>query len=178
MSRTEEKDDQCLLSCLATRRQFLLAGGSTVATVVLAGIPGLAEAQGLVARYPRQKIGRLSALKADVPVSFTYPTREVRNILVKLGVPAGGGVGPDWDVVAFNPMCTHMGGNLEKLYRPEYKVLGQCPLHLSTFDLTRHGMIVGGHATASLPQIVLEVKGDEIFATGVIGLIYGRHSNV
>jgi arsenite oxidase small subunit len=46
-------------------------------------------------------------------------------------------------------------------------------LHLTTFDLTRHGMVISGHATESLPQIVLEVQGDDIYAVGVQGLVYG-----
>jgi arsenite oxidase small subunit len=56
-------------------------------------------------------------------------------------------------------------------------VLGPCPLHLSTFDLTKHGMIVSGHAVESLPQIVLEIDGDDIVATGVMGLFYGYSQN-
>lgn len=182
-NKTKEKDQGlCLPNCLATRRQFLLMGGATAitATILLSGIPGLGatEAHAVVARYPRQKIGSLKALKNDGPVSFTYPTKDIKNMLVKLGVPAGGGVGPGKDVVAFNPVCTHMGASLEKNYQPQHKILGQCGFHLSTFDLTRHGIIVSGHATESLPQIELEVEGDDIYATGVIGLVYGRSRNV
>lgn len=180
MDNEKRNDENCLLSCLATRRQFLLGGGVATATILLTGVQGLglSEAQAVVSKYPRRRIGQISALKQDVPQFFNYPSKDIKNILVKLGVPAGGGIGPNQDVVAFNPLCTHMGGSLEKLYRPEHKVLGQCPYHLSTFDLTRHGIIVSGHATVSLPQIALEVEGDHIYATGVIGLIYGRHRNV
>lgn len=160
-------------ACMS-RRQFLLAGGAAVALVSLGGLPGMAEAaQALKAEYPRQKIGSLSALRKGVPVEFNYPYPDVRNILVKLGVPAGGGIGPDRDVVAFNQQCTHMGGPLDGTYKPEHQVLGPCPLHLTTFDLTRHGMVASGHATESLPQIVLEVRGDDIYAVGVMGLVYG-----
>ena len=49
---------------------------------------------------------------------------------------------------------------------------------MTTFDLTRHGMVVSGHATESLPQIVLEIVGDDIFAVGAQGLIYGYSANV
>jgi arsenite oxidase small subunit len=38
-------------------------------------------------------------------------------------------------------------------------------------------MVVSGHATLGLPQITLETDGDDIFATGVIGLIFGYHDN-
>ncbi len=174
-----EKEEGCLTKCLLSRRQFLLSGGIATATIFL-GLPGLGnrEAEAVVSSYPRQKIGKLSALKQDMPVTFEYPTKEFRNILVKLGTPAGWGVGPMKDVVAFNPVCTHMGGPLEQAYRAEYKALGQCPFHQSTFDLTRHGMIICGHATESLPQIQLDVEGDDIYATAVIGLVFGRHSNL
>jgi arsenite oxidase small subunit len=100
------------------------------------------------------------------------------NMLVKLGRPAGGGVGPDQDIVAFSTLCTHMGGPLGGQYRAPHKVVGPCPLHLTSFDLTRHGMVVAGQATESLPQIVLETRGDEIWATGVMGLIFGYHANL
>lgn len=133
-----------------------------------------------VASYPRRRIGRLSQLTVDQPVSFQYPWKDFNstNMLVKLGVPAGGGVGPDQDIVAFSTLCTHMGGPLTGQYRGQYKVLGPCPFHLTTFDLIKHGMVVAGQATESLPQIVLEAKGDELWATGVMGLIYGYHSNL
>jgi arsenite oxidase small subunit len=157
-----------------SRRQFLLSGGAAAVLVSLGGLPGMAEAaQLLKASYPRQKIGSLSSLKNGVPVEFNYPYPDVRNILVKLGVPAGGGIGAGQDIVAFNQQCTHMGGPLDGTYKPEHQVLGPCPLHLTTFDLTHHGMVASGHATESLPQIVLEVKGDTIYAVGVMGLVYG-----
>ena len=97
---------------------------------------------------------------------------------MKLGVPAGGGVGPNDDIVAFNALCTHMGGPLMGTYKKEHKAIGPCPLHLTTFDLIKHGMVIAGHATESLPQVLLEVSGDEIYATGMLGLIYGRARNL
>lgn len=160
-------------ACMS-RRQWLLSGGAGVALISLGLFPGATEAaQALKASYPRQKIGSLSALKDGVPVNFNYPYPDIRNILVKLGAPAGAGLGVGKDVVAFNQQCTHMGGPLDGTYKPEHQVLGPCPLHLTTFDLTRHGMVASGHATESLPQIVLEIQGDDIYAVGVMGLVYG-----
>jgi arsenite oxidase small subunit len=164
-----------------SRRQMLLASGGAVTVVTLAGAPGLAFAQpvrAVKAEYPRQKIGTLSQLKKGEPVEFDYPNKDVGNMLVKLGVPAGGGVGPQKDVVAFNQLCTHMGASLHGTYKDAHQILGPCPLHLTTFDLTRHGMVVSGHGTESLPQIVLEAAGDDIFAVGVMGLVYGHFSNL
>ena len=165
--------------CL-NRRQFLLASGTAV---VLSTIPGMATPIPLeVKGYPRRKITTLNSLKLDGPINFSYPP-EVSpgfssNFIVKLGELAGGGVGPHQDIVAFNHLCTHMGGPLQGQYKKEHKAIGPCPFHLTTFDLTKHGMVIAGHATESLPQIVLEVEGNDIYATGVMGLIYGHHTNL
>lgn len=167
--------------CLMNRRQFLLTGGIAT-TVVMVGIPGLAEAQtpAAVSTYPRKLIAKLSELETDVPVDFEYPDegQYAESILVKLGREAGGGVGPDKDVVAFNYTCTHQGGPLQGTYQAADKALGPCPLHLTTFDLTRHGIFIAGQAYQSLPQVLLELDGDDIYAVGMFGLIYGRFDNL
>ncbi|MFQ5691815.1 MAG: arsenate reductase (azurin) small subunit, partial [Nitrospinota bacterium] len=111
-------------------------------------------------------------------IQYSWKDPYSSAMLVKLGVPAAGGVGPQKDVVAFSTICTHMGGPLQGTYKKAHKILGACPFHLSTFDLTHHGMVAAGQATESLPQVRLEVRGDDIYATGVMGLIYGYHSNL
>jgi len=171
-----------LRPCLS-RRDFLLGSGTAVTFTLLDGPLGLGLGEGATlqtASYPQARIGRLSQLRVDQPLSFQYPWKDLNstNMLVRLGLPAGAGLGPDRDVVAFSTLCTHMGGPLAGQYRGRYKVLGPCPLHLTTFDLTRYGMVVAGQATQSLPQIALEARGDEIWATGVTGLIYGYHNNL
>lgn len=127
-------------------------------------------------KYARTRIASLSEILDGEPRVFYYPDDDPygANLLVKLGELAGGGVGPDRDIVAFNQLCTHMGGPLAGTYNPAQNVLGPCPFHLTTFDLTRHGMVVSGHATESLPQIMLEVEGDAVYAVGVMGLMYGH----
>jgi arsenite oxidase small subunit len=177
-----EREHDVARPCMS-RREFLLAGGAVVSIAAFGALPGAAEAQAqpwqaIKAAYPRQRIGKLSALAEGKPVQFKYPYANVDNMLVKLGAPAGGGVGPQQDVVAFNLQCTHMGGPLHGSYKAAHQILGPCPLHLTTFDLTRHGMVVAGHGTESLPQIVLETAGDDIYAVGVMGLIYGYAHNV
>jgi len=168
-------------TCLTSRRQFLLLGGIAT-TVVMVGIPGLADAQtpAVVATYPRKFITTLSSLTVDEPFDFTYPDEGLyaESILVKLGTEAGGGLGPDKDVVAFNYTCTHQGGPLQGTYQAADKALGPCPLHLTTFDLTRHGIFISGQAYQSLPQVLLELDGDDIYAVGMFGLIYGRFDNL
>ena len=167
--------------CLINRRQFLLTSGITT-TVVMVGVPGMPEAQtpAVVSTYPRKLIGKLSELETDVPVDFVYPDegQYAESILVKLGTRAGGGIGPDEDVVAFNYTCTHQGGPMQGTYQAADKALGPCPLHLTTFDLTRHGIFISGQAYQSLPQVLLELDGDDIYAVGMFGLIYGRFDNL
>ena len=169
---------------IASRRDFLKLSGSALVALTL---PPHLRRPGLPARlyarqveYPRQVIGRLSELEFGQPVSFNYPWEHPAstNFLIKLNEPAGGGVGPDQNVVAFNSLCTHQGGPLAGQFHGDRGVAGPCPLHLTTFDLTRHGMVISGHATLGLPQIILETEGDDIIATGVLGLIFGYHSNL
>jgi len=175
----EQATDALLLS----RRQFLLGASATAAVITLPGwlrLPGgAAQLPVLIAEYPRVRIGSLGALQVGVPVTFDYPwdDPQARNVLIKLGSRAGGGVGPDEDVVAFNTFCTHMGGPLAEVFKAELGMVGPCPLHWTTFDLNRHGMVVSGHATQGLPQILLETDGDDIYAVGVMGLIFGYHDN-
>ena len=163
------------------RREFLLASGAAAATVLIT-VPGCATPiRARQIRYPRKRIGALGELETDVPIAFRYPDVDPMLsgcVLVKLGVPAGAGVGPAGDVVAFSALCNHMGGPLQGTYKAQHKGLGPCPLHLTCFDLTRHGIVVSGHSTQSLPQILLEVEEDEIFATGVMGLLFGRATNL
>ncbi len=175
---TPRKVPQILEHCV-TRRQFLFMGAAAVGTVTLATVvPGqLFQAQ--VAAYDGMMVGRLSDLQVGEPVQFRYPWDHGNcdSYLIKLGEPAGGGIGPDGDVVAFNTICTHMGISLLGSYKAQHQVMGPCPNHLSTYDLTRHGMVISGHSTQGLPQITLEARGDEIYATGVMALIYGFGDN-
>jgi arsenite oxidase small subunit len=39
-------------------------------------------------------------------------------------------------------------------------------------------MLISGPATQHLPRIVLEVEGQDIYAVGAQGLIYGRPHNL
>lgn len=184
-ARKAEKSGDDLAShqkCMMTRRQFLLTSGTATATVMIMMKVGAAQASvpALITNYPRKLVGKLSQLKTDKPVLFTYPDDKdySDSLLVKLGTEAGGGIGPKKDVVAFNQYCTHQGGSLEGTYKGETKSLGACPLHLSTFDLTRHGIVISGQAYQSVPQVLLEVEGDNIYAVGMMGLIYGRNNNL
>jgi arsenite oxidase small subunit len=176
------KKDHPAGKCLMSRRNFLLTSGVATATVMVTVGSGSAAAKvpATVATYPRKKVATLSALKTDMPVDFEYPDEGTyaQSMLVKLGTEGGGGIGPQKDIVAFNYFCTHQGGDLSGTYKGDTKSLGACPLHLSTYDLTRHGILISGQAYQSLPQVLLELDGDNIYAVGVFGLIFGRYDNL
>ena len=165
--------------CLMSRRDFLFASGVTTVTMVSAS-PGMAKVPAMVATYSRKLVAKLSQLKTDKPIDFSYPDSGAysESMIVKLGVEAGGGIGPNKDIVAFNYTCTHQGGEMTGSYKGDTKSLGACPLHLSTYDLTRHGILISGQAYQSLPQVLLEIQGDNIYAVAIFGLIYGRIDNL
>jgi arsenite oxidase small subunit len=155
----------------------LFAAGATLVALTL---PGCGTARARVARYPRRKVAALSALQTGQPIAFRYPWDHPNcdSVLVKLGRQAAGGVGGNQDIVAFNGLCPHMGWELPaELFHADPGIAGPCPGHWTTFDLTRHGMVVSGHATQGLPQILLEVEGGDVFATGVLGLMFGFSDN-
>lgn len=174
--------------CMMSRRDFLMyssvtAGAASVVSLTL--FPGTAQAhktQARVVGYPRQLVAKLSDMKTNEPIYFNYPDDGPNSqaILVKMGEKGGGGIGPKQDVVAFSLMCTHQGGPLNGQYKVvgEHRVLGQCPFHLSTFDMRRHGIIVSGQAYESLPQVLLEQEGDNVYAVGIMGLLFGRTENI
>lgn len=181
-ARKHEPGASGSLNCIS-RRKFLFGVGAVAAgTIILPVLPGMGgkAMSAEYVRYPRKFVTKLSSLKAHEPQHFRYPDEErtAKSMVVRLGTPAGGGIGNDFDVVAFNVLCTHMGGDMGRNFLAEHQVLGPCPFHQSTFDMTRHGMIISGHATESLPQVLLELEGDDIYAVGLIGLIYGRYDNL
>ena len=168
--------------CLFSRREMLFKGATALAVLpIVVHFPGSAKGlEAILTRYPRKKIGSLKRLVTDKPVIFNYPDDGAQSLslLIKLGARAGGGVGKDQDVVAFNATCTHQGGPLVASYKAETKTLGACPFHLTTFDLTRHGIVVSGQAYQSLPQVALDVVGNDIYAVGITGLLFGRFDNI
>mgnify|MGYP000179710431 CR=1 FL=1 len=166
-----------------SRRDFLkISGGAAAgAGAMVAGIGVAQAAPAEVGRatlpYPAKDLGKAGALRPNTPVSFTYPDAASPCVMVKMGAPVPGGVGPDKDIVAYSVLCTHMG--CQVAYEQATKTF-KCPCHYSTFDAEQTGQMVTGQATENLPQIVLEhnPKDDSVKAVGVDGLIYGRQSNI
>jgi arsenite oxidase small subunit len=128
--------------------------------------------------FPKLMIVNISDLVASTPVSFNYPLQETPNILVKLGVKATGGVGPDGDIVAYSVVCQHLGcitaflptgtgpacDSSYKAPGPE----GYCCCHGSIYDLASGAAVIGGPAPRPLPQVILSVDSSgDIYAVGM-----------
>jgi arsenite oxidase small subunit len=128
--------------------------------------------------FPQFMIANLSDLVESQPVSFNYPLQETPNILVKLGVKAIGGVGPDGDIVAYSVVCQHLGciyaflptgtgpacASSYKAPGPE----GYCCCHGSVYDLVNGGAVLGGPAPRPVPQVILSIDSSgDIYAIGM-----------
>ena len=137
------------------------------------GVVGTAAAG--TADYPLTPIVALEDLAPGATVPFTYPDERSPALLLRMTEPVVGGVGPDSSIVAFSSLCTHKGCPV--VYRPEHRLL-ICPCHWSTFDPAKAGGLVIGQASQALARIELRIESGMAVATGVDGLIYGRHTNL
>ena len=157
-----------------TRRRFIqttgAAGvGATAPQVVLA------RAAAETAVYPVKPIVALDELSPGTTLPFTYPDDRSPALLLRMTTEVLEGAGPDASIVAFSSLCTHKGCPVS--YRPEHRLL-ICPCHWSTFDPEKAGGLVIGQASQPLPRIELRIESGMVVATGVEGLIYGRHTNL
>lgn len=85
---------------------------------------------------------------------FDYPAEHDSCVLVRVS---------DAEFVAFSQKCTHL--SCAVIPRPDEGVF-HCPCHEGIFEL-RTGRVVAGPPPRPLPRIVLEIRGDDIYATGV-----------
>jgi len=166
---------------VVSRREFLKLTGGVAAGA--AAVPGTAQAATAVDSgrvtlpYPSKTLGKAGAMSANAPTQFTYPDASSPCVVLKMGSPVAGGVGPNADIVAYSTMCTHMGCPVS--YDATQRIF-KCPCHFSTFDAEKSGQIVCGQATENLPRIVLRYNSsnDTVIAVAVDGLLYGRQSNL
>jgi arsenite oxidase small subunit len=117
-------------------------------------------------------------LQLGQPIAFNYPLDNEPNILVKLGVKAVGGVGPDGDIVAFSTVCQHLGciygfqaagssPSCNSSYKADRPV-GYCCCHGTVYDLTNAAVVVSGPSPRPQPQVKLEVDSSgNIYAVGM-----------
>jgi arsenite oxidase small subunit len=129
--------------------------------------------------FPVIMVANSNNLTVGTTVSFNYPLEETPNVLVKLGIKAAGGVGPDGDIVAFSQICQHLGciyGFVDADSSPScdssYKAtgpVGYCCCHGSVYDLVNGAKVIGGPAPRPVPQVILNYDSStgNIYATGM-----------
>lgn len=95
---------------------------------------------------------------ADIAVgavlTFTYPTEHDPCVLVRLS---------EQEFVAYSQKCTHL--SCAVIPRPDRGDI-HCPCHAGFFDL-RTGRPTAGPPPRALPRILLDIRADGIYATGV-----------
>jgi arsenite oxidase small subunit len=177
-----------------SRRRFLMRLVVTLSTIsVISVLARLLEPLGQTPQastpaqsFPRLKVGNLSDLKANVPVSFNYPLKEQPNYLVKLGVKVKDGVGPDEDIIAYSAICQHLGciysfvavGDHPQC-RPSASFdvpVGYCCCHGTEYDYADDAKVLGGPAPRPVPRVILEAEPStgDIYAVGMTPpVIYG-----
>jgi arsenite oxidase small subunit len=140
-----------------TRRElakFLALGSALVAGANLAiAITGKLRPE---RTYAAKRIGSAAALAPGQALLFRYPTDDDPCILVRTreGV-----------LVAFSAVCTHLSCGV--VYRASDDRLF-CPCHNGLFECSPTGARpIEGPPERPLPQIVLAVRGDDVFATGI-----------
>ncbi len=103
---------------------------------------------------PRQKVGAISEIPIGGVMAFSYPGEHDRCLLVRLA---------DRELVAFSQSCTHLScAVVPKVAEGVFF----CPCHDGYFDL-RSGKNIAGPPPRPLPRILLEIEGDDVYATGV-----------
>ena len=124
-----------------------LLGGASVVIAALGQRP-------MRLRGPEKPVASLPLLPPGGSMLFRYPTEQDPCILIRQ--PAG-------ELAAYSQVCTHL--SCAVIHRPRQNDL-LCPCHHGIFDAV-DGRPVAGPPTRRLPRILLEQRGNEVFAVGV-----------
>jgi nitrite reductase/ring-hydroxylating ferredoxin subunit len=103
---------------------------------------------------PIRRIGPVRDLAIGSATTFHYPGQHDPCVLVRTG---------DAAFVAYSQKCTHL--SCAVIPRPAEGVL-HCPCHNGFFDLPT-GRPLAGPPTRPLPRILLEIRGADLYATGI-----------
>jgi Rieske Fe-S protein len=104
--------------------------------------------------YPEKMVGLVSTLEQQRWLLFRYPTERDPCIAVRT---------QEGKLVAYSQVCTHL--SCAVIYHQVDNKLF-CPCHNGSFNILQ-GEPIGGPPTRRLPRILIEQRGDQLFATGV-----------
>ena len=157
------------------RRDFIKTSVAGIAAATTVGAAAKSPNAATKTEYPVVDVAPLGSLAPGAEVAFDYPDADSPAVLLRLAAPVAGGIGPNKDIVAYSMLCTHKGCPLNYLADRQMLV---CPCHWSSFDPAKSGRLGIEQASQSLPSVQLDVADGMVRATGVDGLIYGRHTNI
>ncbi len=176
-----------------SRRNFLklaaAAGGAITVVAVASSIKAatFVPTSTTPTSWPVVTVANINQVQPLTPNTFYYPLTSTPNVLVKLGVAAEGGIGPQNDIVAFSIICQHLGCQYgfvptgsSPICNAAYKAtqpMGYCCCHGSQYDFTKSGKVLGGPAPRPVPmvQLQLDLANGDIEAVGMTApTIYGH----
>lgn len=103
--------------------------------------------------FPEIAVATLDEIPVGGVKLFNYPTEQDECILVRRDAN---------QFVAYSRKCTHL--TCPVFYARQSDRL-ECPCHEGYFDI-EDGSVLQGPPTRPLPQILLEVRGNQLFAVG------------
>jgi len=101
-----------------------------------------------------RQVATLDRVPIGAVLTFTYPDDHDDCVLVRTG---------ERELLAYSQKCTHLSCAVRPLV--ERDVI-HCPCHEGYFDL-RSGRPIAGPPRRPLPVVHLELRGDEVYATGI-----------
>lgn len=107
-----------------------------------------------VKRFTEKSIAAVDELPVGGAKTFTFPEGSTPRLLVRRG---------ERDFVAYDQACTHLTCPVVPAVK-EGKL--HCPCHNGWFDLET-GDVLAGPPQRALPKVLVEVRDDEVWATGV-----------
>ncbi|MBX3117473.1 MAG: Rieske (2Fe-2S) protein [Fimbriimonadaceae bacterium] len=130
-------------------------------TLASGGLAAGTAAVGVWSKIPRDvrpmepaMIATVGDVQPGTSLAFSYPRPRDLCILVRK---------KDGEWTAFSRRCTHLSCPVD--YQPDHDRLF-CPCHNGAFSI-EDGRVLQGPPPHPLPKIMVEVRGDEIWAVGV-----------
>jgi Rieske Fe-S protein len=111
--------------------------------------------------WPRRAIARVEEIPPGGTKVFQYPAQGDDCLLVRLD---------EHRFAAYSQKCTHL--SCAVIYSAEARRL-ECPCHEGYFSID-DGHVLQGPPPRPLPKVELEIRGAEVFATGMS--VFGQES--
>lgn len=138
-----------------TRRTFCNRALLTSAAVMVAAtkVAGQKDEQQNLLAYPPLKIEGAERVMPGSYLYFDYPKANNPAVLVRA---------MDGQYLAYSRKCAHRGCSVD--YDTSARCL-RCPCHRGVYD-SRNGYVMYGPPPRPLDQVILQVRGGEIWAVG------------